>query len=80
MKKLYFMWDLDGTLIDSYKVIVSSIKEVLNERNINISYEVIKKESTEHSVGEFLTIISQEYHLSFEELEKECHAHIDSRY
>jgi len=80
LKDTYFMWDLDGTLIDSYKVIVSSIKEVLNEKNINISYDVIKKEATEHSVGEFLAIISQEFNLSFEELEKECHAHIDKRY
>ena len=80
LQDTYFMWDLDGTLIDSYKVIVSSIKDVLNKHNLNVSYEIIKKEATEHSVGEFLTIISQEYHLSFEELEKECHAHIDSRY
>ena len=29
MKNLNFMWDLDGTLIDSYKVIVSSIKDIL---------------------------------------------------
>jgi len=73
LKDTYFMWDLDGTLIDSYKVIVSSIKEVLNEKNINISYDVIKKEATEHSVGEFLTKVSKEYDVSFTELEKECH-------
>ena len=75
-----FLWDLDGTLIDSYKVIVSSIKDVLKEKNVDIPYEIIKKESTEHSVGEFLSVISQEYSLSFEELEKNCHAHIDGRY
>lgn len=80
LKDTYFMWDLDGTLIDSYKVIVSSIKDVLIEKNLDIPYETIKKEATERSVGEFLQKVSQEYHLSFEELEKECHAHIDNRY
>ena len=80
LNNTYFMWDLDGTLIDSYKVIVSSIKEVLNENEIDISYNVIKKEATEHSVGEFLQKISAKFHLSFQELEKACHAHIDSRY
>ena len=75
-----FLWDLDGTLIDSYKVIVSSIREVLKEYNIDISYEIIKKESTEHSVGEFLAIIAKDYSLSFKELEFKCHAHIDQRY
>ena len=75
-----FLWDLDGTLIDSYKVIVSSIKEVLKENNIDISYEIIQKESTEHSVGEFLSVIANEYSLSFKDLEKKCHAHIDQRY
>lgn len=80
MKNLNFMWDLDGTLIDSYKVIVSSIKDILAQKNVIISYEIIKREATEHSVGEFLLVIAQKYNLSFEKLEKECHAHIDKRY
>ena len=76
----FFIWDLDGTLIDSYKVIVSSIEKVLNDKNVFIPYDVIKKESTESSVGEFLSKICPVYDLSLEELERSCHAHIDNRY
>ena len=80
LSNTFFIWDLDGTLIDSYKVIVSSIEKVLNDKNVYIPYNIIKKESTEHSVGEFLGKIAPEYSLSFEELERKCHAHIDNRY
>lgn len=75
-----FIWDLDGTLIDSYKVIVSSILEILKLKNICISYNTIKKEATEKSVGEFLSEISPIYSLSFKKLEEECHKHINARY
>lgn len=80
LSNTFFIWDLDGTLIDSYKVIVSSIEKVLKEKNIHISYDIIKRKSTESSVGEFLQEISDKYSLSFEELEKNCHSHIDKRY
>ena len=64
----FFIWDLDGTLIDSYKVIVSSIEQVLIDKNVYIPYDIIKKKSTERSVGEFLSEIAPVYSLSIEEL------------
>lgn len=75
-----FLWDLDGTLIDSYKVITSSIEIILNNMNIRISYENIRKEVTEHSVGYFLENISSNYKLSLDELTKNSHKLINSRY
>ena len=75
-----FLWDLDGTLIDSYKVITSSIEIILNNMNIRISYENIRKEVTEHSVGYFLENISSKYKLSLDELTKNSHKLINSRY
>ena len=80
LSNTFFIWDLDGTLIDSYKVIVSSIEQVLIDKNVYIPYDIIKRKSTERSVGEFLSEIAPVYSLSIEELEKNCHAHIDNRY
>ena len=58
MKQISIMWDLDGTLIDSYKIIASSIEIVLKNKNITYSYEEVRKEVTKRSCGEFLTDIS----------------------
>ena len=80
LSNTFFIWDLDGTLIDSYKVIVSSIEQVLTDKNVYIPYDIIKRKSTERSVGEFLSEIAPIYYLSIEELERNCHAHIDNRY
>ena len=75
-----FLWDLDGTLIDSYKVISSSIEIILNNMNIYIPYERIRKEVTEHSVGYFLENISSKYKLSLNELTINTHKLINSRF
>ena len=44
-----FLWDLDGTLIDSYKVIASSIESILNKNNLFISYEDIDRTPVEET-------------------------------
>ena len=75
-----FLWDLDGTLIDSYKVIASSIEKVLNKENIFISYEKIRKEITEHAVGYFLEKISVEFNLSLKKITEESHKIINDGY
>ena len=80
MNSISFIWDLDGTLIDSYKVIVSSIQKLLNDKNIYISYEEIKRKSTERSVGECLSEICPIHSLSVKEMEQACHQAIDARY
>ena len=58
----------------------SSIEQVIKEKNVYIPYDIIKRKSTERSVGEFLSEIAPIYSLSIEELERNCHAHIDNRY
>ena len=52
----------------------------MNDRNVFISYDIIKKKSTESSVGDFLSEIAPLYSLSLDDLVRSCHAHIDNRY
>lgn len=80
LNNIFFIWDLDGTLIDSYKIIASSIESVLNTEDIFISYDKIREEVTKHSVGHFLEKVSAKYNLSYQELFKDSHKLINSRY
>ena len=80
MKQISIMWDLDGTLIDSYKIIASSIEIVIKNKNITYSYEEVREEVTKRSCGEFLTDISNKYGLNLVDLDKEVHSYINSRY
>ena len=80
MKQISIMWDLDGTLIDSYKVIASSIEIVLKSKNIIYSYEEVREEVTKRSCGEFITDVANEYGLDAVLLDKEVHSLINSRY
>ena len=55
----YFIWDLDGTLIDSYGVIISSLKEALEENNLFFTTEEIKKEILSKTVSNFLSNLEE---------------------
>ena len=55
MNKIALLWDLDGTLIDSYETIVSSLYDAIAEYIL----ESVKKVS----VGSFLDTISEKYDL-----------------
>ena len=57
------IWDLDGTLIDSYKVIANAIKKALAEFHILKDLNEISKYIQTHSVTSFLNQISDEYNL-----------------
>lgn len=64
-----FIWDLDGTLINSYDVIVDSLYILLNEFNINMNKEDIRRETIVYSVSHLLNkIVEQNDNLSFDEI------------
>lgn len=70
MNKKAFIWDLDGTLLDSYGIIVSSLKEMINEKGIYIDKEEIAKHVIEYSVSSFIEKILPQTNRSFEEIKK----------
>ena len=55
------IWDLDGTLIDSYDVISRSIRDALLDENIDIEQDIIKKHVQTYSVTSFFDIIKEKY-------------------
>ena len=68
MNKPTFIWDLDGTLLDSYQVIVSSLHELYKEIGIDIDEKEILKEVIRTSVANFIKEIETKYHVPFDEL------------
>jgi HAD superfamily hydrolase (TIGR01549 family) len=70
MNKKAFIWDLDGTLLDSYEIIVSSLKETINEMGIFVDSEEIAKHVIEHSVSSFMERILPKANKSSEEIKK----------
>ena len=64
------IWDLDGTLFDSYDVIVESIYRVFQENNIAFSMDEIRKYALKFSINSLLKKMSETYGVSAEELHK----------
>ncbi len=67
-KNYTFIWDLDGTLIDSYKVIVSSLFELSNKYHLNYSKEKINKIVIQDSVTAYIELLSKNSNISIEQL------------
>lgn len=68
MNTYAFIWDLDGTLLDSYQIIVTSLYEMLAEQNITIAKEEIHTHVITYSVSAFLQEIADNYSLPFSQL------------
>ena len=49
-----FIWDLDGTLLDSYGVIVSSLCQTLEELGLSMDAGEIRRQATEGSVSQVI--------------------------
>ena len=45
-KKITFIWDLDGTLLDSYPLIVNSLYTIYKEKGVLIDKNEIYKQKT----------------------------------
>ena len=54
-KNLAFIWDLDGTVVDSYEIIVPSLYQTCLEFNIAVDEKEIRKEVITHTVGSFIS-------------------------
>lgn len=61
MSSPVFIWDLDGTLLDSYAIIVSAVHQVLSEHNILIDKQTIFQEVTATSVSEYIRQVAPQY-------------------
>ena len=67
--KPVFIWDLDGTLLDSYDIIVNSLCKIYKERlNIELNREEVYKEAIRYSVGHFLERMEKETGIKFDDL------------
>ena len=65
------VWDVDGTLIDSYAVMSGSLFKSLSKRGIRMSEEEILKEIKEYSVGSLLDRLHDSCGINREEINRE---------
>ena len=67
--KPVFIWDLDGTLIDSYDIIVDSLCRIYKEKiGIQLNREDVYKEAIRYSVGHFIQGMEKQTGIKFDEL------------
>ena len=74
------IWDLDGTLLDSYDVIVGSLKLVMEEQGVDIEYHTIWDHAITSSVSSFLKEQVASCGLSLELLKKRYQEISGSKY
>ena len=60
MKHFALIWDMDGTLVDSYPAIVPAARETLGEFGLALSEEEIRREVLDTSVGALLQRVARE--------------------
>lgn len=70
MNNVAFIWDLDGTLLDSYTVIVDSLSQLYLEQGVAINKEKILFEIISESVASFIEKAKKRFGVSFEELKE----------
>ena len=63
MDKLAFIWDMDGTLVDSYPAIVPATREACADFGLDFAPEHIHKEIIKTSVGTFIEQVAVEHGL-----------------
>lgn len=68
MKKYAFVWDLDGTLLDSYGEIITSIRQAFDEFGIEMDEKTIREYTINRSGRELLQKVSEENHVSFDRI------------
>lgn len=73
MKNMYtFIWDLDGTLFDSYDSIVTSMQETLEERGVSKSYQEIMDYAILKSLGDYIKEMEKIYGFPAKEINDRC--------
>ena len=68
MQKTAFIWDLDGTLLDSYEAILSGIEETFRQFSITYDKEKVRKFILKYSVQDLLVQVAEERKLDVEVL------------
>ena len=68
MQKTAFIWDLDGTLLDSYEAILSGIEETFGQFFIPYDKEKVREFILKYSVQNLLVQVSEERKLDVEVL------------
>ncbi len=58
METLSFIWDMDGTLVDSYPAIVPAVKQACGECGLFFEPDYIREQVIRSSVGSFLESLS----------------------
>ena len=68
MQKIAFIWDLDGTLLDSYEAILSGIEETFAQFSIPYDKEKMREFILKFSVQDLLEQVAEERNLDAEVL------------
>ena len=68
MGKIAFIWDLDGTLLDSYEAILSGIEETFGQFSIPYDKEKVREFILKYSVQDLLVQVAEEKKLDVEVL------------
>ena len=68
MQKIAFIWDLDGTLLDSYEAILSGIEETFAQFSIPYDKEKVREFILKFSVQDLLVQVAEERKLDVEVL------------
>ena len=68
MQKTAFIWDLDGTLLDSYEAILSGIEETFAQFSIPYDKEQVREFILNYSVQDLLVQVAEEKKLDVEVL------------
>ena len=74
------IWDLDGTLLDSYGVIVSSLRQTLAELGMDMDGEEIRRRATEGSVSDVVRFAEAKTGRPFREIKERSSAISGGRY
>ena len=68
MTKRALIWDLDGTLLDSYDAILAGLEETYATYQLPFDRTSIKDFILKHSVQDLLVAVAEEYHLDVTDL------------
>ena len=68
MTKRAFIWDLDGTLLDSYDAILAGLEETYAFYQLPFDRASIKDYILKYSVQDLLVVVAEEYQLDVTDL------------
>ena len=73
-----FIWDLDGTLLDSYGVIVDSLYQIYQEKGVDIDKQEILHDVINESVSSFIMKMEKRFGIPFDDL-KDRYSYISGK-